>query len=48
VTAEHPASSYGIPVLVVGGDVVLQVPLTKEEPEQHAAMVRVAIQQGAR
>lgn len=40
VTAEHPASSYGIPVLVVGGDVVLQVPRTKEEPEQYAALAR--------
>jgi hypothetical protein len=40
ITTENSASSYGISVLVVDGDVVMQIPLTKEEREHHAAMVR--------
>lgn len=40
ITTEHPASSYGIPVLVVDGEVVMQIPLTREEREQHLAMIR--------
>jgi hypothetical protein len=40
ITTERSESSYGIPVLVVDGDVVMQIPLTKEEREQHAAIMR--------
>ena len=40
ITTEHVLSSYGIPVLVVDGEVVMQIPLTKDEREQHLAMIR--------
>jgi hypothetical protein len=43
ITTEHSSSSYGIPVLVVDGEVVMQIPLTKEEREQHKEMIRAHV-----
>jgi len=40
ITTEHTWSSYGILALVVDGDYVMQVPLTKEEREHLREMIR--------
>jgi len=39
ITNDRSESSYGIPVLV-DDKVVMQIPLTKDEREQHAEMIR--------
>lgn len=40
ITTDRSESSYGIPVLVVDDEVVMQIPLTKEERDEHTAIIR--------
>jgi|HubBroStandDraft_6_1064221.scaffolds.fasta_scaffold419472_2 hypothetical protein len=40
ITTDRSDSSYGIPVLVVDDEVVMQIPLTKDERDEHAAIIR--------